>query len=100
MVKQKTNYSKMVVNVIESSKEAILEHKIKSEFDVRNCNQTLINFFPTKCKKSHLEIKKFLMKKMYRHEMVNKMTINAKEIIFLSDFYFHGVKIYQCSWKI
>lgn len=83
---------KMVVNVIESSKEAILEHKIKSEFDVRNCNQTLINF-SNEMQKSHLEIKKFLMKKMYRHEMVNKMTINAKEIIAaLFDFYFHGVK--------
>lgn len=83
---------KMVINVIESSKKAILENKINSEFDVRNCAQTLIKF-SDEMQKAHLEIKKFLMKKMYRHEMVNKMTDNAKEIIAaLFDFYFHDIK--------
>ena len=77
----------MVVDVIENTKKNLLAQKIESENDVRHAKKTLVNFSP-KMEIAHQSIKKFLMKNMYRHPLVNQMTEDAKKIIgSLFDFY-------------
>jgi len=82
----------MVVDVIENTQKLIKDHAIKSENDVRHFGKTLVGF-SYEMEAAHLAIKKFLMAKMYRHEMVQEMTRDAKKIVSaLFDFYFHDIK--------
>jgi dGTPase len=82
----------MVVDVIENTKKNIAENKIKSESDVRNLGKSLVGFSP-EMEKSHQKIKGFLMKNMYRHQLVNSMTDDAKRIVgSLFDFYIDDPK--------
>ena len=78
----------MVLDVIEQTKINLQKNNIKTLEEVRNFSKFLVEFSP-KMQENHLKIKKFLMQKMYRHEMVNAMTDNAKQIInSLFDFHF------------
>ena len=78
----------MVLDVIEQTKINIQKNKILTIDDVKNFPKFLVEFSP-QIQEIHLLIKKFLMKKMYRHELVNTMTNNAKEVInSLFDFHF------------
>lgn len=77
----------MVVDVIENAQKNISENKIQNLEDVFKCEKTLI-CFSRELENTHQTIKKFLMEKMYRHYLVNKMTANATKIISdLFDFY-------------
>jgi dGTPase len=78
----------MVLDVIEQTKINLQKNNIKTLEEVRNFSKFLVEFSP-KMQEDHLKIKKFLMQRMYRHEMVNAMTDNAKQIInSLFDFHF------------
>ena len=78
----------MVLDVIEQTKINLQKNNIKTLEEVRNFSKFLVEFSP-KMQENHLKIKKFLMQRMYRHEMVNAMTDNAKQIInLLFDFHF------------
>ena len=78
----------MVLDVIEQTKINLQKNNIKTLEEVRNFSKFLVEFSP-KMQENHLKIKKFLMQKMYRHEMVNAMTDDAKQIInSLFDFHF------------
>ena len=78
----------MVLDVIEQTKINLQKNNIKTLEEIRNFSKFLVEFSP-KMQENHLIIKKFLMQKMYRHEMVNAMTDNAKQIInSLFDFHF------------
>jgi dGTPase len=80
----------MVLDVIETTKNNLTAEKIKTENDVRNCKRFLVHF-SKEMEESHQALKKFLMKNMYRHKMVNEMTDNAKKIIGkLFDFYINS----------
>jgi dGTPase len=80
----------MVVDVIENTKQNLIEQNIQSEKDVRNCKKTLVNF-SAEMENAHQAIKKFLMKNMYRHPLVNEMTDNAKKVIGgLFDYYMNN----------
>ena len=82
--------SLMVCDVVEVTQENIAQYQINSEEDVRNADQELVHF-SDKMEEIHQELKSFLMKRMYRHKKVNKMTDNAKKIINgLFDFYFNS----------
>jgi dGTPase len=70
----------MVLDVIATTEENIKNNQIKSPEDVRNLGKFLVHFSP-EMESTHKEIKKFLMKNMYRHPKVNLMTKNAHEII-------------------
>ena len=70
----------MVLDVIENSKNNISENNIKALQDVRDFKGTLVGF-SKEIEKSHQELKGFLMKNMYRHQRVNKMTDDAKNIV-------------------
>ena len=78
----------MVLDVIEQTKINLQKNNIKTLEEIRNFSKFLVEF-STKMQENHLIIKKFLMQKMYRHEVVNAMTDNAKQIInALFDFHF------------
>ncbi len=70
----------MVVDVIHHTQKNIATHKIKSEEDVRNCEKSLVNF-SAEMENAHQKLKKFLMKNMYRHTEVNRMTARASMIV-------------------
>lgn len=77
----------MVLDVIENSKKNISQNNIKNSQDVRNLKKSLVGFSEG-IEKAHQELKKFLMKNMYRHQKVNNMTFDAKNIISkLFDYY-------------
>lgn len=77
----------MVIDVIETTKKNLQENTITNENDVRQCENFLVHF-SCEMEKAHQAIKKFLMQNMYRHSVVNHMTMNAKKIVSgLFDFY-------------
>ena len=83
----------MVLDVIEQTKINLKKHNIKSLEDIKNVPKFLVEFSP-KMQEIHLLIKKFLMQKMYRHQLVNAMTNNAKEVInSLFDIHFSKPEI-------
>ena len=78
----------MVLDVIEQTKINLQKHNIQTLEDIKNFPKFLVEFSP-KMQEIHLLIKKFLMQKMYRHQLVNVMTDNAKDVInSLFDFHF------------
>jgi dGTPase len=78
----------MVIDVIEQTKINLQKNNIKTLEEIRDFPKFLVEFSP-KMHENHLIIKNFLMQKMYRHELVNTMTNNAKMIInTLFDFHF------------
>lgn len=70
----------MVVDVIHNTQKNIAAHKIKSEEDVRNCKKSLVTF-SAEIEIAHQKLKQFLMKNMYRHTQVNRMTARARKIV-------------------
>jgi len=77
----------MVVDVINNTQKNLQENKIKTENNVRNCGKSLVNF-SVEVEEAHQALKKFLMKNMYRHFTVNRMTVNAHKVVGgLFDFY-------------
>jgi dGTPase len=77
----------MVVDVIHNLQNALQENKISTEFEVRNFGRTLVNF-SNEMEAASQALKAFLMKRMYRHQVVNEMTNSAKRTIEkLFDFY-------------
>ncbi len=82
----------MVIDAIHNSKKNLEENKITSEEDIRNCNKQLVNF-SKEFEEMHQEIKKFLMKNMYRHNQVCNMSNRAQKIIkSLFNFYIKNPK--------
>ena len=78
----------MVLDVIEQTKINLYKNNINTLEEIRNFPKFLVEFSP-RMQENHLTIKKFLMQKMYRHEVVNAMTDNAKQVInILFDFHF------------
>jgi dGTPase len=78
----------MVIDVINTTQNNLIKNKICSEDDVRKAKKLLVHFSP-QMELAHQALKKFLMSNMYRHKMVNGMTIEAQKIVGgLFDFYF------------
>jgi len=84
----------MIADVIKTSndnikKEGIVTYKNVQEFPI------FIIKFSQEMLKANYALKMFLMKKMYRHKIVNIMTNNANEIIGdLFDYYFANAQIF------
>jgi dGTPase len=79
----------VVVDLIETTEANIRDNNIHSIEDIRNLDRPLVSF-SIPVKELHLELKRFLSKNLYRHEKVQKMTDQAKDIIhLLFDTYFN-----------
>ncbi|NBX52280.1 MAG: deoxyguanosinetriphosphate triphosphohydrolase [Proteobacteria bacterium] len=85
--------SLMVKDVIEQTKINILNNQISTISEVINHPKFLVEF-SNQMQANHLIIKNFLMKKMYRHEFVNNMTLDGKKIIdFLFNYHLNNPHI-------
>lgn len=69
-----------VLDVIEETKKQIEIHKIRTVDDVRKCPTKLVLFSPVMAEKN-LQLRNFLMEKVYRHPKIIEMTERAKHII-------------------
>lgn len=77
----------MVTDVIAQTQKSLIEGKIDSEKSVRQAGKILVHFSP-EMEAAHQSLKNFLMRNMYRHSTVNRMTASAKKIVGgLFDFY-------------
>lgn len=77
----------MVIDVIDNTNKNLSENQIESENDVRKAGKSLVKF-SDEMEIAHQALKKFLMKNMYRHSTVNRMSASAQKIVSgLFDFY-------------
>lgn len=89
--KRITNF--MIADVISNTQLNLEKHRIKSLDEVRNFPNFLVSFSNEMLKVIQV-LKIFLMKKMYRHNIVNNMTYNASQIIFdLFDYYISNPQV-------
>ena len=72
--------NKVVVDLIRNSKEMVAQQKPESMEDVRRADRVLI-CLSEGVRTTHLELKQFLHKNLYRHEKVMQMTENATAIV-------------------
>ena len=70
----------MILDLIESTKNNLEKHQIKTCDDIRALNKPLASFSEG-VEKYHQEIKNFLMTKVYRSSNVNRMANKGKRII-------------------
>jgi dGTPase len=70
----------MVLDVINQTQKNIRENNIGTENDVRKSGRSMVHF-SKEMEEIHQALKKFLMRNMYRHTVVNEMTHNAKKTI-------------------
>ncbi len=69
----------MIEDVVNTTQENITKYKIYSIDDVRNISMPLVEF-SNSIEEMRIEIKKFLMEKVYRNYHVNRMSQKGKKI--------------------
>ncbi len=72
--------SRMVVDLIETSRCRIARLDLKHPDDARTQSEYIIGF-SDEMKPKTLELKRFLMKNLYRHYRVQRMTIKAEKVL-------------------
>ena len=91
--------NQMIFDVINNTKKNLVKHDIKSFEDVQNHPNLLVNFSAEMLKINQI-LKDFLMKKMYRHSLVNQMTNTAHQVISdLFDYYLINPQVISNSIK-
>lgn len=91
---------KMVIDVVENSKNNLEKANITSEKDIRNHKKQLVTFSP-QMQKHNLAIKDFLMKNMYRHREVLQMTVRAHKIVSkLFDIFMNNPRFLPKKYQI
>ena len=70
----------MVVDLIETSKQALTELNLKHPDEARQQDHYLIQF-SEQTRKKNLELKRFLREKLYRHYRVVRMTKKAENVL-------------------
>ena len=70
----------MIEDVVIEFEIIVNKNKFKSVEDIRNHNTKVINF-SHKTFKNNQKLRKFLFEKMYKHTIVNRMTLKAKSIV-------------------
>ena len=72
--------SDMIRDVIEESSSIINKGMFQNVDEIRSLDFPVISF-SKKASKNNEVLRKFLLKKMYRHTIVNRMTTKAKRIV-------------------
>jgi dGTPase len=89
----------MIMDAIENTKANIKKFDIQTIDDVRNLGQGIASFSDS-MELYHQEIKAFLMSKVYRHDVILKMTQNGKMIIKeLFHRYMNDISCLPLSWQ-
>jgi len=81
--------NRMVADVFATTTARIAQHRIASPNDVRHLGQTLVQFSP-EMEQVNKSIKSFLLKHMYRHFKVNRMTSKARRVVSELFTFFHA----------
>ncbi len=85
--------SRMVVDLIDTSRNRIDELHLNHPDDARN-QQTIIIGFSEEMQQQTLELKQFLMKNLYRHYRVQRMTSKAEKVLSsLFEAFFNDLSI-------
>jgi dGTPase len=89
----------MVMDVIDETRRRIAKHRIASTEDVRSLEKPLVAFSPAMDEQMRT-LKQFLIKNMYRHYYVNRMTSKARRIVRqLFDFFFNEPDCLPTEWQ-
>ena len=72
--------TRMVNDVIEHTQSQIDQQNLQSPDDVRNLNQLLVDFSPQMHEKNRV-LQSFLMRRMYRHELVQDKMNRARRVV-------------------
>ena len=70
----------MIEDVVSEFNIIVNKNKFESVEDIRNHNDRVVSF-SHKTFKNKQKLRKFLFEKMYKHTIVNRMTLKAKSII-------------------
>lgn len=89
----------MINDLIEVTKKNINNFKIQSANDIRNLKQNIVYFSPV-INQANLTLKQFLLKKVYRHYKINRMTSRAKRVVEeLFQLYFREPECLPLGWN-
>ena len=90
--------SNMITDLINETKNNIKIYKPKTSKDIMLLNRPLVSF-SFDMSKDLESIRKYLMKKMYKHWKVNRMTSKAKRIVInLFDLYYKEPNCLPVEW--
>jgi dGTPase len=89
----------MIYDLITYTKSNIEKYKIVTPEDVRNLGKPIVEF-SEKMTTQNLELKAFLMKNLYRHYKLNRMTSKARRIIKdLFELFFNDPSCLPSLWR-
>ncbi len=89
----------MIEDVVCEYKNIININKFKSVEDIRNYNNKVISF-SQKMFDDNQNLRKFLFNKMYKHTIVNRMTLKAKSIVEdLFNAFSSDIAILPLEWR-
>jgi len=91
--------NEMIEDVVSEYKNIIHKNNFKSVEDIRNHNNKVISF-SQKMFIDNQKLRKFLFEKMYKHTIVNRMTLKAKSIVAdLFDAFSSDISILPSEWR-
>jgi len=89
----------MIDDVVNEYGVIIRKEKFKDVQDIRNYNETIVRFSKKMFNKNE-ELRKFLFNRMYKHTIVNRMTIKAKKIIEdLFTAFINDIHLLPSEWR-
>jgi dGTPase len=91
--------NRMVIDLIAQTQMNIKSSHVETVHDIRNLGKPLVSFSPEMA--SNLKtLKAFLMKRMYRHYRVNRMTSKARKVVReLFTFFHENPKCLPTHWQ-
>lgn len=92
--------NRMCMDVFEQTKRNLDASKVKSADDVRELGKPIVAF-SDEMQELNLELKRFLMQKMYRHYRVNRMSSKARRVLKeLFTFFINEPECLPPSWRL
>lgn len=89
----------MVTDLVKQTRNNISDYKIKTVDDIRALGKPLV-FFSPEMQKTNLTLKAFLMKNMYRHYKVNRMSSKAGRVVRdLFEFFLAEPECLPDAWR-
>jgi len=80
--------NRLADDVLTQTEENIDASGVETSQDVRDLERSLVHFSP-RMQEVHVELKRFLMERMYRHYKVNRMTSKSRRVIKELFTFFH-----------
>jgi dGTPase len=92
--------NKMIEDVVNEYKNTLNKNKFESVEDIRDCKNSVVKFSKNMFNDNQ-ELRTFLFEKMYKHTIVNRMTLKAKSIVVdLFDAFSNDITILPLEWRI